>query len=62
MVVSASWISRLGEEDGTINIRGVATVLGLANFLKGMSPQLKACHTSNRDEQASRTGERILFW
>ncbi|KAF5330472.1 hypothetical protein D9619_005915 [Psilocybe cf. subviscida] len=37
MVVSASWISRLGEEDGTINIRGVATVLALANFLKNFS-------------------------
>jgi hypothetical protein len=62
MVVSASWISRLGEEDGTINIRGVATVLALANFLKGMSTQLKSRYTSNRDEQASRIGERILFW
>jgi glycosylphosphatidylinositol transamidase len=34
MVISASWISRIGEEDGTINIRGAATVLALANFLK----------------------------
>ncbi|KAF8201552.1 Gaa1-like protein [Pholiota molesta] len=37
MVISASWISRIGEEDGTINIRGAATVLALANFLKRYS-------------------------
>lgn len=50
MVVSASWFSRLGEEDGTINIRGVATVLALANFLKSMSPQLKSHCVFNRNE------------
>ncbi|KAF9475860.1 Gaa1-like protein [Pholiota conissans] len=37
IVISASWISRIGEIDGTINIRGVATVLALANFLKRYS-------------------------
>lgn len=37
MVVGASWISRIGEEDGTVNIRGVSTVLALANFLKRQS-------------------------
>jgi glycosylphosphatidylinositol transamidase len=36
MVISASWISRIGEGDGTLNLRGVATVLALANFLKSM--------------------------
>ncbi|EPQ58341.1 Gaa1-domain-containing protein, partial [Gloeophyllum trabeum ATCC 11539] len=34
MVISASWLSRTGEGDGTINSRGVATVLALAAFLK----------------------------
>lgn len=34
MVISASWLSLEGEGDGTINIRGVATVLALAKFLK----------------------------
>ncbi|KAF8212021.1 Gaa1-domain-containing protein [Mycena galopus ATCC 62051] len=37
MVISASWISRTGEEDGTLNLRGVSTVLALANFLKRYS-------------------------
>jgi glycosylphosphatidylinositol transamidase len=34
MVISASWISRIGEEDGTLNMRGVSTILALAGFLK----------------------------
>ncbi|KAJ3510285.1 hypothetical protein NLJ89_g4766 [Agrocybe chaxingu] len=37
MVISASWLSRSGEGDGTINIRGVSTVLALAGFLKRYS-------------------------
>nr|GAT60039.1 predicted protein [Mycena chlorophos] len=37
MVISASWISRLGEGDGSLNLRGVATVLALARFLKTYS-------------------------
>ncbi|KAK7020446.1 Gaa1-like protein [Favolaschia claudopus] len=37
MVISASWVSRIGEEDGTLNLRGVSTVLALANFLKRYS-------------------------
>ncbi|KAJ7273329.1 Gaa1-like protein [Mycena rebaudengoi] len=37
MVISASWISRVGEGDGTLNLRGVATVLALAAFLKRYS-------------------------
>lgn len=34
MVISASWLSRTGEGDGTLNLRGVATVLALARYLK----------------------------
>ncbi|RDB21477.1 GPI transamidase component gaa1 [Hypsizygus marmoreus] len=37
MVISASWLSRTGEGDGTLNLRGVSTVLALAGFLKGYS-------------------------
>ncbi|KAF8892461.1 Gaa1-like protein [Infundibulicybe gibba] len=37
MVISASWLSRAGEGDGTLNLRGVSTVLALAKFLKGSS-------------------------
>lgn len=37
MVIGASWISRIGEKGGTVNIRGVSTVLALANFLKRKS-------------------------
>ncbi|KAG6860931.1 hypothetical protein C0995_005886 [Termitomyces sp. Mi166 len=34
MVISASWLSRIGEGDGSLNLRGVATLLALASFLK----------------------------
>ena len=34
IVVSASWLSQVG--DGSYNLRGIATVLTLAGFLKSM--------------------------
>ncbi|KAI0934286.1 hypothetical protein AcW1_005863 [Taiwanofungus camphoratus] len=37
MIISASWISRTGDSDGTVNLRGIATVLSLAGYLKGHS-------------------------
>ncbi|KAL0577944.1 Glycosyl phosphatidyl inositol protein transamidase complex subunit [Marasmius crinis-equi] len=37
MVISASWISRTDEGSGQTNLRGVATVLALAKFLKQYS-------------------------
>ncbi|KAF7304974.1 hypothetical protein MKEN_01212100 [Mycena kentingensis (nom. inval.)] len=37
MVISASWVSRTGEGDGTLNLRGVATVLALAQYLQKYS-------------------------
>lgn len=37
VVISASWLSRTGEGNGTLNLRGVASVLSLASFLKGHS-------------------------
>lgn len=36
MIISASRLSRTGEGDGTPNLRGIATVLSLAAFLKGL--------------------------
>lgn len=38
MVISASWFSRTGETDDSLNLRGVATVLALAGFLKRNAP------------------------
>lgn len=35
MIISASWLSRTGEGNGTLNLRGVATLLALADFFKG---------------------------
>ncbi|EKM82543.1 hypothetical protein AGABI1DRAFT_52781 [Agaricus bisporus var. burnettii JB137-S8] len=37
MVISASWLSRSGEGNGTLNLRGVSTVLALARFLQNYS-------------------------
>ncbi|KAH7929712.1 Gaa1-domain-containing protein [Leucogyrophana mollusca] len=37
IVISASWVSRIGEGDGTLNLRGISTVLSLAAFLKDHS-------------------------
>ena len=35
IVLSASWLSEVGEEP--YNLRGIATVMALADFLKSMS-------------------------
>ncbi|KAG9038965.1 Glycosyl phosphatidyl inositol protein transamidase complex subunit [Tulasnella sp. JGI-2019a] len=37
IVISASWVSRTNEGDGTPNMRGVATILALARFLSNYS-------------------------
>ncbi|EIN07262.1 Gaa1-domain-containing protein [Punctularia strigosozonata HHB-11173 SS5] len=37
MLISATWLSTMGDGDGTLNLRGVATVLALAGFLKKYS-------------------------
>ncbi|KAI0362074.1 Gaa1-domain-containing protein [Trametes cingulata] len=37
IVISASWLSRTGDGDGTLNLRGVSTVLALAPYLKKYS-------------------------
>jgi hypothetical protein len=42
MVISASWLSRDRESDGAkLNLRGVSTVLALANFSKSEFPSLR---------------------
>lgn len=35
-MISASRLSSSGDGDGTLNLRGIATVLSLAGFLKGL--------------------------
>ena len=47
-VISASWLSRSGDGDGTLNLRGVATLLSLAAFL-------------NRQSQTSRSCSQLIF-
>lgn len=37
MVISASWLSRIDDGQGAVNIRGVSTILALAGFLKRLS-------------------------
>ncbi|KAG6918119.1 hypothetical protein DXG01_016307 [Tephrocybe rancida] len=39
IVISASWLSRTGERNGSLNLRGVAMVLALAGFLKRKVPK-----------------------
>lgn len=34
MVISASWLSRIGDGNSILNLRGISTVLALAGFLK----------------------------
>ena len=44
MLISASRLSRTGEGDGTLNLRGISTVLSLASFLKGRFPMYLKDH------------------
>ncbi|KAM5535178.1 hypothetical protein V8D89_011114 [Ganoderma adspersum] len=37
ILLSASWLSMMGEGNGTLNLRGVATILALAGYLKKYS-------------------------
>lgn len=62
MVISASWISRIGEEDGTLNMRGVSTILALAGFLKRELTFLAALiFFFNDDLGYSYWGKDIIF-
>lgn len=59
MVISASWLSRTGEGDGTLNLRGVATVLSLAGFLKSQFHLNLSQPTGAEIEQNTLYGRRI---
>ena len=34
IIIGASWLSRTGEGNGIVNLRGISTVLALARFLR----------------------------
>lgn len=44
IIISASWQSRTGEGDGTLNLRGVATILSMASFVRSGSQANKCEH------------------
>jgi len=44
-VISASWLSSIGDGDATLNLRGVATVLSLAAFLNRQSQHTTLWYT-----------------
>ena len=56
IVVSASWLSEVGENP--YNLRGVATVLALAGFLKSMLTPLSSRIVVDQ-RQTIRSGQRI---
>ena len=37
ILLSASWLSQSGPDDGALNLRGVSTILALSAFLKRLS-------------------------
>lgn len=51
IVISASWLSRIDDGEGTINIRGVSTILALANFLRSrfLASQIELCRLVSSD-------------
>lgn len=55
-MISASRLSRTGEGDGTLNLRGISTVLSLASFLKG---EYISCST---ELQLISTSEDYSLW
>jgi len=57
-VISASWLSMTGDGDGTLNLRGVATVLSLAAFLNRQSQHPPFVHSINFP-QSTRSGRKI---
>ena len=59
IVISASRLSRVGEE--VPNLRGVATVLSLASFLKGLCRRILTLLSSCHDLQVTPCGRRIWY-
>jgi phosphohistidine phosphatase SixA len=61
MVISASWLSRTNGGDGTLNLRGVATVLALAKFLKRMVSKPDLFLASQPIRQNTLYGQKIWY-
>jgi hypothetical protein len=59
IVISASWLSMTGEGNGTLNLRGVATVLSLASFLNRQSSLPPTFVRLANPSQSIRCGPRI---
>ena len=60
-VISASWLSRTGDGDGTLNLRGVATVLSLAAFLNRQSQHLPFAHSTHFLSEYSFWSKDLIF-
>ena len=54
IVISASWLSRTGEGDGTLNLRGVATVISLAQYLKSQYLNTRNLMPDSRETETPR--------
>ena len=61
IVISAPWLSRTGEGDGTPNLRGVATVLALAPFLKSKLIRLLRRFLTHVDVEHSLWAKDLVF-
>jgi glycosylphosphatidylinositol transamidase len=62
MVISASWLSRTGEVDTKYNLRGVSTVLALANLLTRPPYFLKAgCRLIGTSTGHSHWAKDLIF-
>jgi len=60
-VISASWLSMTGDGDGTLNLRGVATVLSLAAFLNRQSQHPAFVHSTNFSSEYSLWSKDLIF-
>jgi len=60
-VISASWLSRTGDGDGTLNLRGVATVLSLAAFLNRQSQPPIFVHPTDFLSEYSFWSKDLIF-
>ena len=60
-VISASWLSRTGDGEGTLNLRGVATVLSLAAFLNRQSQPSLFIHPTDFLSEYSFWSKDLIF-
>lgn len=61
MVISASWLSRTNDGDGTLNLRGVATVLAFSKFVKREESFSHDLRRSDRPRRILPMGQRFSF-